>query len=310
MIDNRRSEIDNPSMSLWFEITARVPPGEADAVAALMRDVSPGGVTVEEAIDILGPEMGYTVRADEPVLVRAYLPSSELGAVLTEDLRNAMEAYPGVELTAKPIYEEDWSVSWREFFGVVDTGRLVIVPSWIEHEVEPGQIAIMLDPGQAFGTGHHETTRLCLQTLSDLVMPGMRVLDVGTGSGVLAIGSAKLGAASVDAIDIDPIAAEVAAENCAINGVAEQVAVTAGRLEPAGQHYDLVVANISTEANISMGGVFAQVMKRGAHLVLSGILSQDAARVIGAMETAGFVHRETREERDWALFHFTRAGAA
>src|SRR5688572_26102252 len=163
-----------------------------------MRDVSPGGVAVEEAIDILGPEMGYTVRAGEPVLVRAYLPSSELGAVLTEDLRQALKDYPAVELTAKPLYEEDWSVSWREFFGVVDIGKVVIVPSWIEHEVRPGQIAILLDPGRAFGTGHHETTRLCLQALADLVAPGMRVLDVGTGSGVLAIAAVKLGASHVD----------------------------------------------------------------------------------------------------------------
>jgi ribosomal protein L11 methyltransferase len=154
-------------VSLWFEITARTPPEEADAVAAVMRDVSPGGVTIEEAIDILGPEMGYRVREAEPVLVRAYLPGSELGAVLTDDLRRTMAAFPAVELTAKPIYEQDWAVSWREFFGVVDTGKVVIIPSWIEHEVGEGQIPILLDPGRAFGTGHHETTRLCLQALAE-----------------------------------------------------------------------------------------------------------------------------------------------
>jgi ribosomal protein L11 methyltransferase len=159
-------------MSLWFEITATVPPDDVDVVAAIMRDASPGGVTIEEPVDILGPEMGFRVRGREPVLVRAYLPSSELGAVLTEDLRQAMTAFPAVELTARPIYEQDWSVSWREFFGVVDTGRIVIVPTWVEHEVAPGQISLLLDPGQAFGTGHHETTRLCLMALDELVRPG------------------------------------------------------------------------------------------------------------------------------------------
>jgi ribosomal protein L11 methyltransferase len=240
-------------------------------------------------------------------LVRAYLPSSELGAVLTDDLRRALEAYPAVELAARPFYEEDWSVSWREFFGVVDTGKVVIVPSWIEHEVAPGQVAILLDPGQAFGTGHHETTRLCLQALADLVTPGMQVLDVGTGSGVLAIAAVKLGAAHVDAVDIDPIAVEVAAANCFANGVAEHVSLSAGRLESTGRNYDLVVANISTDANIAMAAAFASVLRVGGHLVLSGILSQDAERVIAATEAAGFSHQELREERDWALFHLRRA---
>jgi ribosomal protein L11 methyltransferase len=94
--------------------------------------------------------------------------------VLTDELRQAMQAFPAVELTAKPIHEEDWAVSWREFFGVVDTGKIVIVPSWIDHDVKAGEPAILLDPGQAFGTGHHETTRLCLQALPELVTRGMR----------------------------------------------------------------------------------------------------------------------------------------
>lgn len=294
-------------MSLWFEITARVPPEETDAVAVLMRDVSPGGVTIEEAIDILGPEMGFRVRAGEPVLVRAYLPGSELGAVLTDDLRQAMVAFPAVELTAKPIYEQDWAVSWREFFGVVDTGRVVIIPSWVEHTVADGQVPILLDPGRAFGTGHHETTRLCLQALADLVSPGVRALDVGTGSGVLAIAAVKLGAAHVDAIDVDPIAAEVAAENCAANGVLGQVTITAGALPPDGAgRYDLIVANISTDANIGLATAFASHARPDAHLLLSGILTEDAAWVRAAMEAQGFAYRDMREERDWALLELRR----
>src|SRR3970040_1129456 len=131
----RRSHPTQPMTALWFEITARVPPDQVEAVSGLMRDVAPGGVTVEEPIDILGPEMGYRVRPGEPSSVRAYLPRSELGAVLTEDLRRAMEAFPAVELTAKPIYEQDWAVSWRQFFGVVETGGpLVTRPSRSAHD--------------------------------------------------------------------------------------------------------------------------------------------------------------------------------
>ena len=296
-------------MALWFEITAQTPPALVEEVSELMRTVSPGGITVEEPIDILGPELGFKVRGGEPVLIRAYLPSSELGAVLTEDLRRAMEAHPAVQLTAKPIYEQDWAVSWREFFGVVDTGdRVVIVPSWLEHQVLPGQIAIRLDPGQAFGTGHHETTRLCLSAMDELVSPGMAVLDVGTGSGVLAITAILLGAASVEAIDIDPIAAEVARQNCDANGIGPEVRVSAGVLaEDHPGRYDLVLSNISTDANLRLAPIFGNVVKPGGFAILSGILSPDARRAQAAMAHHGFALTAIRHERGWCQLQFRRA---
>ena len=300
--------VSEPAVALWFEITAQTPPALVEEVSELMRGVSPGGITLEEAIDILGPEMGFTVRGGEPVLIRAYLPSSELGAVLTEDLRRAMAAYPAVQLTAKPIYEQDWAVSWREFFGVVDTGdRVVIVPTWLEHEVRPGQIAIRLDPGQAFGTGHHETTRLCLSAMDELVQPGMEVLDVGTGSGVLAITAILLGAKSVEAIDIDPIAAEVARNNCDANGIGPEVRISAGVLgEDHPGRYDLVLSNISTDANLRLAPIFGNVVRPGGLAVLSGILSPDARRAQTAMAEHGFALIGIRHERDWCQLQFRR----
>ncbi len=296
------------SGALWYEITAQTPPGLVEEVSALMLGVAPGGITVEHAIDILGPEMGFRVKGDEPVLIRAYLPASELGAVLVADLRTAMEPYPAVQLTAKPIYEQDWSVSWREFFGVVETGgRIVVVPTWIEHEAKPGQIPVRLDPGQAFGTGHHETTRLCLAALDGLARPGITMLDVGTGSGVLSIAAAKLGVPRIVAIDIDPIAAEIARRNCDSNGIGPEVEISAGTLAPdhAGR-YELVVSNISTPANTALAATFGVVVKTGCDLVLSGILTVDAGKVIAAMAEAGFAHLSTAEERDWCCIHLRR----
>lgn len=296
------------SGALWYEITAQTPPGLVEEVSGLMLGVAPGGITVEEPIDILGPEMGFRVRGGEPVLVRAYLPASELGAVLVSDLRAGMEDYPAVQLTAKPIYEQDWSVSWREFFGVVETGgRIVVVPTWVEHEVKPGQIAIRLDPGQAFGTGHHETTRLCLKALDELARPGITMLDVGTGSGVLAIGAALLGVPRIVAIDIDPIATEVARRNCEANGVSGAVEISAGTLtaEHSGR-YELVLSNISTPANTALAPVFGTVVKPAGDLVLSGILAQDAAAVIAAMAAQGFEHLSTEEERDWVCIRLRK----
>lgn len=294
--------------SLWFEITAQTPPALVEEISGLMLGVSPGGIVVEHAIDILGPEMGFRVRGGEPVLVRAYLPSSELGAVLVADLREAMEAYPSVQLIAKPIYEQDWAVSWREFFGVVETGgRIVVVPTWIEHEPAPGQIAIRLDPGQAFGTGHHETTRLCLAALDGLARPGITMLDVGTGSGVLSMAAAKLGVPSIIALDIDPIAVEVARRNCDANGLAAEVAISAGTLTTEHEgRYELVVSNISTPANTALAEAFGVVVNPAGDLVLSGILSVDSAGVITAMEKQGFEHIATTEERDWCCLHLRK----
>ncbi|MCC6381976.1 MAG: 50S ribosomal protein L11 methyltransferase [Dehalococcoidia bacterium] len=293
---------------LWYEITATAAPADLEAVASLMRDVAPGGVTIEEPVDLLGPEQGFRVRGGEAVLVRAYLPASELGAVLTEELRRAMAALPQVQMVAKPLYEQDWAVSWREFFGVVEPGgRVVVVPSWLEHEPSPGEIVLRLDPGQAFGTGHHETTRLCLLALEELLRPGDRVLDVGTGSGILAIAALRLGAGSVLAIDVDPVAAEVARANVAANGVEGRVVVEAGRLESdhAGT-YDLVIANISTEANIALAPAFGRVTAAGGRIALSGILAADVPRVRAAMTAEGFALDGLCYERDWSLLALRR----
>ncbi len=301
---------------LWFEITAHVPPPLVDVVAAIMRDVSPGGVSIEEPVDILGPEKGFRVRESELVLVRAYLPSSELGAVLTDDLRRAMEAYPEVELIAKPLYEQDWAVSWRDFFGIVDNGgRILVVPSWIEHDAKPDQLVISIDPGQAFGTGHHETTRLCLAALEARVKPGDRILDVGTGSGILSIAAVLLGCASVYAFDIDPVAVEVAHANFAINGMPAGAAVgveplitaVTGRLdERHDAQYDLVISNISTDANTGLAPHFGRVVRGGGTLILSGILSIDGPRVQDAVNARGFTSTAMHEERDWCLLEFVR----
>ena len=294
---------------LWYEITAKTPPNQVEAVCAVMQETAPGGLAVDEPVDILGPEQGFRVRRNDPVLIRCYVPASELGAVLTEDLRRAMQtAFPSVELTAKPLYEEDWAVSWRQFFGVVDFGgRIIIVPSWVEHETAPHQLPIKLDPGQAFGTGHHETTRLCLAALEEHITAGIDVLDVGTGSGVLSIAAILLGAAKVTAIDIDPIAVEIARRNCDENAVSESVSISAGVLTPEHpDRYGLVVSNISTAANTALASAFSTVLRPGGRLILSCILGEDAESVCEAMEKNGFARTAIHHERDWCCIQLLR----
>ena len=291
---------------LWYEITAETPPPLVEAVAAVMRETAPGGLTVEEPVDLLGPEEGFAVRPDEPVALRVYLPASELGAVLTQRLREELAGYPEVELTARPLYEQDWSVSWREFFGPVEAGRIAIVPSWVEYEAAPGQLIVRLDPGQAFGTGHHETTRLCLAALDETVRPGLQMLDVGAGSGILSIAAAKLGAVHVDAFEIDPIAADVARANCEANGVTERVAVHGGFPGEGIPAADLAVANVSARADIELAGALAAALKPSGRLVASGFLTGDRDEVADAFSQHGLSLTAEREERDWALLEFAK----
>ena len=291
---------------LWYEITAETPPPLVEAVSAIMRQAAPGGLSVEEPVDLLGPEEGYAVRAGEAIALRVYLPASELGAVLTQRLRDDLDAFPEVELTARPLYEQDWAVSWREFFGPVEAGRIAIVPSWVEYDVAPGQLIVRLDPGQAFGTGHHETTRLCLAALDEAVHQGAHVLDVGAGSGILSIAAVKLGAARVDAFEIDPIAADVARANCEANGVTSNVSVHGGF--PAGgvPAADLAVANVSARADIELAGALADALKPTGRLIASGFLASDRDDVLAAFARHGLSLTGEREEHDWALLELAR----
>ncbi|MXY72734.1 MAG: 50S ribosomal protein L11 methyltransferase [Dehalococcoidia bacterium] len=291
---------------LWYEITAETPPALVEAVSAVMREAAPGGLSLEEPVDLLGPEEGYAVRGGEPVALRVYLPASELGAVLTQRLREELAEFPEVELTAQPLYEQDWAVSWREFFGPVEAGRIAIVPSWVEYEAAPGQLIVRLDPGQAFGTGHHETTRLCLAALDETVQPGTHVLDVGVGSGILSIAAAKLGASRVDAFEIDPIAADVARANCEANDASDQVTIHGGFPNEGVPPADLAVANVSARADIELAEALAGALKPTGRLIASGFLTTDRDDVLDAFAEHGLTLTGEREERDWALLKLAR----
>ena len=286
---------------LWYEITAQTPPSLVEAVSAVMREAAPGGLAVEEPVDLLGPEEGFAVRPGEAVALRVYLPASELGAVLTQRLREELAGFPEVDLTARPLYEQDWAVSWREFFGPVVAGRIAIVPSWVDYEAAAGQLIVRLDPGQAFGTGHHETTRLCLAALDEAVRPGAHVLDVGAGSGILSIAAVKLGAGRVDAFEIDPIAADVARANCEANGASEQVTVYGGFPDEGLPPADLAIANVSARADIELAGALAGSLKPTGRLIASGFLTSDRDDVVAAFAEHGLELTSEQEEHEWTL---------
>jgi ribosomal protein L11 methyltransferase len=203
------------------------------------------------------------------------------------------------------IHEEDWADSWKQYYQTLHlTRRLVINPSWISYEAAPDEIVIRLDPGSAFGTGTHETTALCAELLNELVKPGDRVLDLGTGSGILAIIAGRLGAV-VEAIDIDPLAVRVAKENCTLNQV--DVDCHAGELRDAhGKTYDIVVANIIADVICMLAADIPGKLAGGGLFIASGIIGTKLERVLDTCRDAGLELLACRERGDWRAALFRR----
>jgi len=204
------------------------------------------------------------------------------------------------------VVGDDWKERWKEFFRPTRVGeRLVVTPSWEEHEAREGDVVITLDPGQAFGTGTHETTRLVLAELEARVRGGEAVLDVGCGSGILGIAARLLGAVCVVAVDVDPVAVRVARENAAVNGVSIEASTTP--VERVDGRYDLVLANIRGPILIPMAGALAaRLAPRGA-LVLSGLLVEEEAEVREAFDRE-LAYEGRRVEGDWLALVYRSAG--
>ena len=197
------------------------------------------------------------------------------------------------------VEQEDWQNGWRKYYHPIDVGqRLAVVPSWQDYETS--RVKLILDPGLAFGTGGHETTNLCLEVLDERVRGGERVLDIGTGSGILAIAALKLGAAVAEGVDIDPVAVRTAGENAALNGVADKLTVLVGDLsDKASGKYDIITANIVANAIMALAPSVPGLMADDAVFIASGIIDSRKDEVIAALEAAGLAVLEVKEKRGW-----------
>jgi ribosomal protein L11 methyltransferase len=311
-------------MATWFECSALAEAEAVDAVAELFGRFG-HGVAIEEPI--VSSADGEHVRIDlgRPVLVKTYLPEDEQ----TETYRHRLEQavwhlgrLRHVEsLKVKALDESDWADAWKKHFFVHRVGqRLVIVPSWRRPRRRAGDVCIQLDPGMAFGTGLHPTTALCLRAIEDRVRGGEVMLDLGTGSGILAIAAAKLGARHVLALDVDTVAVRVAAENVARNGVEDRVEVCHGTLPlqvgpdahgqtptwprslPDGDPtFDLAVANISLRALQSLQPAIRRVLRPGGAALLSGVLESDCGMFLDDLDATGWQLIDQRNEAEWSL---------
>ena len=310
----------------WAEVSVDTSHEATDLVSEILQELGAAGVVIEDPAllneYIRSGLWDYTDLREsentEVVTVKAYWALDEELEGKLQCLAVRLDDLPahGIDKGAgavswKAVADEDWSETWKAFFHTEKIGaRTVIKPTWEEYEAKAGEIVVELDPGAAFGTGQHATTSLCIRALEDLVRPGMTVFDVGTGSGVLAIVAAKLGAKRVEAVDFDPVAVRVARENVRQND-AEDVVRTerSDLLKSVAGEADLIIANIIADIIVRLFGEVKGSLAAGGTMLLSGIIEDRLADVVEAAGRHGFSVEKIEQEKGWAAIIVKGGGA-
>jgi ribosomal protein L11 methyltransferase len=302
----------------WLELTVQVHPEAVESVSELLGRYSTDGIVIEEPFELSEDGQEYRILYDQPVKVHAYLPMDGKEGETQEQIEqglwhlSALGAHFVGEIQTRQVAEEDWAHAWKDYYYVTHIGsRLVIRPSWREYTPKEHEVVVTLDPGMAFGTGVHPTTRMCLELVERLTHSGMRVLDVGTGSGILSLAAAQLGARSVYAIDNSSVAYESATENVAFNNLQDRIEVVQGELDREGAQrmagqYDLVVANIIAHVIGSIAPELAEVVAPGGLLVVSGIIEARRSDAEGPLLEAGLRLVEETKIDDWLAIIYTK----
>lgn len=310
----------------WLELSIDCDQEAVEAVSEILSRAASGGVSVEQPFTTEQEGLAASPVPGAPVTVRAYLPAIDMPAAeqaiasARERLGHltAFDLRPIGELEVREVHEEDWATAWKAHFPVMRLGRrIVIKPTWRDYDPAPDDVIIALDPGMAFGTGLHPTTRLCLVGLErwadEGIVAGASTFDVGSGSGVLAVGAAMLGAGPVRAVDTDPIAVESTLENAARNGVT--VSASQGSLPIDDGPFDLVFANLVASILVELAAELAATVRpgdgrpgSGGRLLASGIFIDREPEVRRAFAATGMRVVAREHETDWVSLDLERPG--
>ena len=309
-----------PRRGAWLELAVEADVEAVEAVSEILSRVATGGTSVEPGFELVDEGLAARLDAARPAIVRGYVPASDpesaAGAVAAVETAlghlSAFGLRPIGELVTRVVHESDWATAWKRHFPVLRIGRrLVIRPTWRRHRPLRDEVVVTLDPGMAFGTGLHPTTRLSLVALERVADAGgpevlARVLDVGCGSGILSIAAAQLGAGSVLGLDLDPIAVEATAANARRNHLSRRIRARRGSLPSRQAPFDLALANLVASVLIDLAAGLAAELRPGGRLIAAGIFSDREADVRAAFESNGLEFEGRDVESDWVALTAVR----
>jgi ribosomal protein L11 methyltransferase len=317
---------------IWVELSVTADIEAVEVVSEILTRFAPGGTSVQPGFGLVDEGLGAVIDPTQPAIVRAYLPGIDpagVEAAIAEATTalghlQAFGLRPIGDLRTRLVREDDWAEAWKSHFPVLRVGRRIVIrPTWRRHRRQPDDVVLSLDPGMAFGTGLHPTTRLCLAALEMLADEGLlgsragaghsagpgagRVLDVGCGSGILAIAAAKLGTRELLGVDTDPIAVESTIANARRNGLTRQIHARRGSLPTGEGPFDLVLANLIASLLVRLADALRDETAPGGRLLASGIFRDREGDVRTAFEAAGLRLGRRWAEEDWVALEAVRA---
>lgn len=307
----------------YYELTIDTTSEASELVADILTDLGSNGIGIYDNRDLLGlSDSGvvwdymeeHLIVDDGKAQVKGYFPLDgydQIKSQLKERLdflkENCPFDYGTLGISETLVNDDDWVNSWKQYYKPIHAGRVTIVPEWIDYAPDDGEYVVKIDPGMAFGTGEHESTKMCLMFLQALGVEDKSVIDVGTGSGILALASARLGAKSVEAYDIDDNAVKAAKENSELNGLSDKIYVAnANLLDKTTGKFDIVLANITADVLITLSQSLGNYMKKDGVVIVSGIILKRENDVKDAFVKAGFEVAERMNMGEWVAFRLTK----